>query len=179
MGNRRKLHTHERDLRDRSDRKYVQFDIENIAGGPRQPVAEYARVAHIVLFESIRIRPGDLVVVAASKFVAKRIMPTLAGLPMQWRWQDGPDGADHALLDFADLAHEARRRSTLVIASGDGIFTEQVERAKQLGMSTHQIIGRGRPARSLWNACQTHTRIRLGAPLEELPIAAPSLAVAV
>jgi hypothetical protein len=177
MGNGRK-HTLERDLRDRRDRRYVQFDIENAAGGPQQPVAEYVRVAHIVLFGSIRIGPGDLVVVAASRYVAKRIMPALAGLPMQWRWQDGPDGADHALLDFADLAHEARRRSSLVIVSGDGIFTEQVERAKDLGMSTHQIIGRGRPARSLWHACQTHTRIRLGAPLEELTTVAPSPAAA-
>lgn len=164
MGTHSKTHSARRDSFERVDRKFIKCDIENLAGGPLQPVEEYARVMRILLRDSIRVRPGDLVVVASSRFVAKRIMPALAGFPLQWRWQDGPDGADHALLDFSDLAHEARRRSTFVIASGDGIFTEQTERARELGMSTHQIIGHGRPSRRLWNACQTHTTMRLGAP---------------
>ncbi|WP_409046949.1 hypothetical protein AB2L57_09585 [Microbacterium sp. HA-8] len=76
MGTHSKTHAARRHNLERVDRKFIKCDIENLAGGPLQPVEEYARVMRVLPRDSIRVRPGDLVVVAASRFVAKRIIPS-------------------------------------------------------------------------------------------------------
>lgn len=146
---------------DRTGRKAVAIDIENIVGGSDAGVDTFAAAWRVITRHALNIRPGDLVVVASGTHAAPRVMSALAGESVQLRWRSGIDGADLALIDFFDLPHEAGRWSQFVIASGDHLFAPLARQARELGMSTHQIIGRGRCSRELWQACDLHTRLRL------------------
>lgn len=161
MTSQRKHRAEIRNLHARGGRKIVAVDIENVVGSPRAEAEEYALAWRLITQQAIRVRPGDLVIVASSRFTAKRAAFALAGAPVQWRWRDGQDGADRALVDFIDLDHQARRRSELVIASGDHFFAPLAREARARNMLVHQIIGRGSCSRELWQACHTHAKLRL------------------
>lgn len=152
-----------RDRRDSQGRRLQLVDIENLAGGAGLAPDEYCRVWHIYRHFAFATRPGDQVVLAGSRRTVRAAAPALFGEPVQWRVRDGRDGADLALLEFADVSHAARRFSTLVIASGDHIFADLARAAGAAGMRTHQVIGRGYASIDLWRACDTHAKLRLGA----------------
>jgi hypothetical protein len=152
-----------KDRRDTQGRRLQLVDIENLAGGAGLAPDVYRRVWHIYRHYALTTRPGDQVVLAGSRRTVRAAAPALLGEPVQWRVRDGKDGADLALLEYADLRHAVRRFSTLVIASGDHIFADLARAAGDAGMRTHQIIGRGFASIDLWRACDTHAKLLLGA----------------
>lgn len=161
MTTHRKLQSRRRDLAARALRKAVAVDIENLAGGASAGAGEFRRVWDALTTQALRLQPGDLVIVAASRYAARDAAFALKDAPVQWRWRDGRDGADDAILEFFDIEHEARRRSQLVIASGDHAFASLARRASNLGMSTRQVVGIGASSRELRAACVTQTRLNL------------------
>lgn len=161
MTTHRKQHSRQRDIASRALRKAVAVDIENLAGGADVGAREFRRIWNALTVQALTIRPGDLVIVAASRYAAREAAFALKDAPVQWRWRDGKDGADDAILEFFDIDHEARRRSQLVIASGDHAFAGLARRASSLGMSTRQVVGVGTSSRELRAACVTQTRLHL------------------
>lgn len=166
-----KLHSTARNDADRTGRKAIAIDIENMVGGSDADAGTFATAWRVITKHALSIRPGDLVVVASGTHAAPRVMSALVGESVQLRWRGGIDGADLALIEFFDLPHTAGRWSQLVIASGDHVFAPLARQARELGMSTHQIIGRGRCSGELWQACDIHTRLRL-TPANALGLAA-------
>lgn len=106
------------DLRDRA---LHVIDVENVLGGAWAELAQTG-----VVFEGYRRRAGhrrgDLVVAAASRAVACRVVFDLPSWMTCHVAGGGPDAADHWLLDHVDVPWIARRVRRVVIASGDGIF---------------------------------------------------------
>jgi hypothetical protein len=105
-------------------------DIENLIGLARPALADVA-----ACHDAYRplIRGHDLVVVACNHGA----FPAVA-----WGWpnarrlmRSGENGADHALLEVLTHERVEERFRTIVVASGDGIFTEAVARLGGLGVS--------------------------------------------
>jgi hypothetical protein len=137
------------------------IDTENLVGGPG--ATSYAiRRAWDTYRAAVPIGPRDHVIVASSSYFAKKAMFEMAGPGVQLRVRDGKDGAELALMDAVDIEHAARRFGQLVIASGDGIFTDLALRARDLGMQVHEVIGVGTPSRKLMAACPQKSWLRLG-----------------
>jgi hypothetical protein len=105
-----------------SGRRLVVVDVENIAGGPCKTEAAVAWVRQR-LAQVGALASDDMVTVAVDE----------CGLAaVAWAWEGarpvyghGRDGADNALLEvLADRIPQ--RYGAVVLASGDGIFTEAV-----------------------------------------------------
>lgn len=99
------------------------IDIENLLGQPRPAIdsvseARAAYEAHVVVGES------DLVVVACNHGCALEVGLAYAGARLVVR--SGPNGADLALLDVLAEHDVVGRFDAVVVASGDGIFTDAV-----------------------------------------------------
>lgn len=137
------------------------LDIENLHGGTDLTGDDARRIWQVYSGYALNIARGDQVVVASSSYVAKTVW---FALPQNIRRlvRDGRDGADLALMDDLDLPHASSRFSRLVIASGDGGFTSTALAARAAGLSVHQVIGRGQPARALMVACPTRSWLHLG-----------------
>lgn len=161
MTTHRKLNALSRDAHRRFGRQAVLVDIENLAGGPDATRDEFTQVWQTLRGGALALRPGDVVAIAASRHAAQQAVPALWGEAVQWRWRDGVDGADNALLEFMDVTHIAQCFSRLVIASGDHAFSSLARGARRRGMAVHQVVGRGGASRELWDECTTHARLRL------------------
>jgi hypothetical protein len=105
-------------------------DIENLIGLARPALADVA-----ACHEAYRplIRNHDLVVVAFNHGAFQAVA---------WGWpnarrlvRSGENGADHALLDVLTYERVEQRFRSVIVASGDGIFTEAVARLGALGIS--------------------------------------------
>lgn len=116
-------------------------DLENVIGDPWATGPGVAEVYETVLTTG-RHRPGDLVVVAANRWLLAEL-GFVAHTSCQLLVAHGPDGADLALLDWADPAWVAQRFDRLVVASGDGIFAEVVRTARDFGLSVDVVHGGG------------------------------------
>ncbi len=118
------------DIRWGHGRRLVVVDLENLAGGPchTEDCAVWVRRR---LADAGVLRAGDQVTVA----VDESALPSVA---WAWRgsvcrWGHGKDGADLALVsELADRVHE--RFDEVVVASGDGIFTDTVARLVDEGV---------------------------------------------
>jgi hypothetical protein len=138
------------------------IDPENLAGG--------AGVAEDVIRDvwdcyraAVPIGPDDHVIVASSSHFARRAWFVFPADGIQRRVRDGADGADLALLESIDLDHDSRRFGTLVIGSGDGIFTDLALCARFLGMQVHQVSGVATPSGQLLSACPRRSRLKVTA----------------
>lgn len=105
-------------------------DIENLLGVARPAMADV-----VACHEAYRplIRCGDLVVVACNHGAFSAVA---------WGWPDarrlmrsGENGADQALLDVLQYERVEHRFDAVVVASGDGIFTDPVARLGGLGVA--------------------------------------------
>ena len=121
-------------------------DLENIAGGPcgTEDCAVWVRRR---LTDAGVLRPGDQVVVAVDESALERVAWAWRGSVC--RWGHGKDGADLALVDaLADRVQE--RFEEVVVASGDGIFTDAVldlvARGVRVTVAAHGIGLSGRLA---------------------------------
>lgn len=100
------------------------IDIENLCGQPVVTV-ERAREARAAYENRITIGEHDLIVVASSRmsaFAAYAVWPEARRL-----WRDGKDGADICLAQVITFEGLPERFNRVVLASGDGGFTEFVE----------------------------------------------------
>jgi hypothetical protein len=120
------------------------IDIENLTGLPRPTTAEVA-----AWHEAYRplIRDHDLVVVACNHG---------AFTSVAWGWpnarrlvRSGANGADEALLDVLKCERVDQRFDAVVVASGDGIFTDAVARLGRLGIAVTVVSRREALSRRL------------------------------
>ena len=122
------------DVRWGHGRRLVLVDLENVSGGPCR-TADAARWARRRLTDCGLVVEGDHVTVAVDGSGLAHVL---------WCWHDarclpghGPDGADLVLLD--ELADRVPQRyDHVVLASGDGIFTEAV--AELVARGVHVVV---------------------------------------
>lgn len=114
----------------RATRRLHVVDLENLIGSASFPVISAGAVR--TAYESaIGIGPSDLVIVATSHHAA----------PAAWfAWprarrltRSGSNGADLALLHVLASERVPERFSSVVVASGDGIFAETSARLQAAG----------------------------------------------
>ncbi|WP_394276419.1 NYN domain-containing protein [Luteococcus sp.] len=107
-------------------------DIENIAqGGVMAPWQ-----AHLVqeeLRRSMGLNGGDHVVIGVSHVGVLNSWLGWEGTRPRIVAKSGPDGADLALLEVLATEQVAARYDEVVLASGDGIFTEAVTALQAAG----------------------------------------------
>ena len=99
------------------------LDLENLAGTDR-PSAAALRAAAAAYRSTVRVAPGDHVVISSDINVscdAGLAWPGARLVP-----GTGPDGADRALLAATDARFAAARYDRVVIGSGDHAFTDLV-----------------------------------------------------
>lgn len=126
-------------------RQLVLVDIENLAGGActTAPAVQSAREA---LIATGRIGEADQVVIGTSHIGLVQVGSAWGGV--RYVVRSGPDGADLALLDVLS-ENIAARFESLVLASGDGIFTNTVADLAAAGVHVTVIGRRGHVARTL------------------------------
>jgi hypothetical protein len=104
-------------------RRLVLVDIENVVGGAVLAVEQASQARHVV-DAAARLKDGDHVVIATSHI---GLLPTgLGWAGARLLVRSGPDGADLALLDVLTEEQVEARFDEVVVASGDGIFTDAV-----------------------------------------------------
>ena len=130
------------------------IDIENLVGSPSPTARQARRVREH--YESTYVRYGDHLVVACSHhaFISNAVA---------WEWpharhrvRSGEDGADLELLSVIEEESVADRFEHVVVASGDGIFTDAVALLGQQGVSVTVISRYGSLSRSLRLASEQH-----------------------
>lgn len=133
----------------RTARAVVLVDIENLLGGdPRVATTDGVRATLEELVERARIGTGDLVFVTCNPGLAPLVADHIGGWHLRVR--SGRDGADLALLDLvADHDWLLRSADRLVVASGDGAFTDLVQRCNHDGLPTVVVANAQDTAQSL------------------------------
>ena len=126
-------------------RRLALVDIENIAGGACLSGGAVSAAKQAVLATGA-IGPADHVVVGTSHIGLVPVGSTWVGV--RYVVRSGRDGADLALLGVLD-ENVAARFQSVVLASGDGIFTPAVAALAAAGIPTTVIGRRGHIARSL------------------------------
>jgi hypothetical protein len=122
------------------------IDIENLLGEPR-PSADSVRHARSTYEAHVLVGENDLVVVACNHGCALNVGLAYSGARMVVG--SGRDGADFALLEVLN-EHDVRGRfDAVVIASGDGIFTEAVAALAGIGLSPLVVARPGSLSRKL------------------------------
>jgi hypothetical protein len=106
-------------------------DLENLVGDPfasatlvQNTLARYLTVA--------RWSAGDQVIVASNTELIGKVVFNLP-VPCNVHAAHGRDGADEILLSLASAELVANRYARLVIGSGDHIFSERAQAARDLG----------------------------------------------
>src|SRR4051812_40469380 len=97
------------------------LDIENLLGEPR-PTADSVRRARSAYEAHVLVGDDDLLVVACNHGCALTVGLAYADARMVVR--SGHDGADLALLEVLAEHEILGRFDAVVVASGDGIFTD-------------------------------------------------------
>jgi hypothetical protein len=115
----------------RSQRSLHLVDLENLVGDPFAP----APLVHGTLTRYLAVAgwsPGDQVIVASNAKLIRKVVFDLP-VPCNVHAANGRDGADEILLSLASAAMVANRYARLVIGSGDHIFSERAQAARDLG----------------------------------------------
>lgn len=105
----------------RQHRALHLVDVENLVGSGRPTVRDLG-VVHRLYRELQLLRRQDHVVVACNPYIAVDVAGQWA--PARLRVGHGPSGADLQLLDVALHERVTTRFNHVVIASGDGVFTD-------------------------------------------------------
>jgi hypothetical protein len=148
-------------------KRYFLVDIENLTHGAKAACQQAAELWGVLTRQAPGVAPRDHVVVGAARYVVRRYRAAIDGPNVKWVvGSDGPDGADRALLAAIDLRRVARDYDELVIASGDGAFTDLARKAKALGLTVHVITTqhpdqRSMLSRELSAIADFHTLVRL------------------
>jgi len=122
------------------DRALVLVDAENIAS-VALPSELRCAADRVELRRALGVRETDHVIVASSHRAATAVW---------WAWpaarrivKSGPDGADLALLRAVDVGDVCARFNRIVIASGDGIFTDLAIKLTDRGTEVIVIARKG------------------------------------
>lgn len=140
-------------------RTFHAIDLDCMLGGSGASGNDIAGFFHLWTAHTVKIRPGDNVVVAASKYLATRAWFALPAQGLQRVVNYGKGGAAEALLDAIDIDHISHRFSRLVIGSGNGVFLGLASDASLRGLTVEQVTGWGGASRSLVTGCSTSARI--------------------
>lgn len=133
------------------DRALFLIDLENLLGDPFDLGGVADAMARCLV--AGRRLPGDHLIVAGHPHLVLKARQ-VTGLSFQpLRAPQGPDGADLALLGALRPAFMAERYQRVVIASGDGIFTELAAELGRRGVTVWVVAPKG----------STATRLRLAA----------------
>lgn len=146
-------------------RRYFVVDIENPTRGAKASREDAAELWRIIRDQAPGVTPHDHVVVGASRSVARKYAPVIAGHHVRWVvGANAPDAADRALLGAVDVRRVARRFDELVIVSGDHAFSDLARQAKAAGLTVHVVTAQqpgGRPMLSRELAAIADTRTLL------------------
>ncbi len=153
---------------DHTPRACFLGDIENLAGRPTGPTCDDVRdiaAAVYKTFGHMELHP----VVACAHCNAKCVW---------FNWPEarrlvrsGPDGADICLLDVIANERIAERFGTVIIGSGDNIFSEAAARLAAQGTRVVAAIGHGRISSKLRMAVHDVVRLPLDWHSEENAVA--------
>ena len=155
------------------------IDLENLCGSGLPPKSLIARVWRTYRY-GVTTSPDDQYIVGSSHGFASLAWFILPDQGIQRVVRSGKDGGELAILAEVDIAHAASRFDRIVIASGDGMFTEAAATARKHGLHVHQVSGLGKCSRALAATAHTHSRLRLAGkhPAALLASARPSRALA-
>jgi hypothetical protein len=127
-------------------------DLENLARNPRPCKAEVAAVRARYL-DLVPTGRHDLVTVGINHGA---LLSAGCGWPeARLVVRSGPDGADLALVNVLRSEQVERRFDSVVVASGDGIFVDQVARLATAGCAVTVVARRRSLARRLRLAAPT------------------------
>lgn len=124
-------------------RMLVLVDHENLISGPSASAARSAWAWHR-LKDALMITNDDSVIIGLSRYSLRRFMTSLPLRRVQIVVGDGPDGADHALIDSVDVTKVAEQYDYVVIASGDHIFANLACELRQAGCRVVNAFPAGR-----------------------------------
>lgn len=144
--------------------RLVIADVDNLVGDPAANQEEHTRLWRIIRGQAIRFDEHTRTVAAATSLSAMPAFCAMAseGVPAQRLVRNGKDGADLALLESVDIDHLVRcGLREVVLATGDGIFTDLALALRARGIKVILLLGRGAPARRLLEACPMKMRLRL------------------
>ena len=152
-----------------STRSLHLIDLENLCASGLPTEGLIAKVWRTYRY-GVPTSLEDQYIVGSSHLFAMRAWFVLPDQGIQRRARSGKDGGELAILADVDLEHAASRFDRLVIASGDGMFTETAKAARKHGLHVHQVSGLGSCSRTLAASAHTHSRLRLAAtaPSEQL-----------
>lgn len=105
-------------------RRLILIDIENLVGGGIT-MASQVHAAQAAIGAAIGTREGDQIVLACGQSSASLVGFEWEG-PRRFRFRRGIDGADLELLDVLESEQVGERFTEVLLASGDGIFTDAV-----------------------------------------------------
>jgi hypothetical protein len=140
----------------RNGRTIHFIDIENLAGG------HFTREWLLTVWMAYEqlIVPGDIVIVAASGYVASLVFFDLPAWVVKKVVRGGKNAADNALLGEFDASFLANRFEWLQIASNDGVFASMVDTAHAHHMKVAWVGGIGAGTR-VRHAADLHSQLRL------------------
>ena len=139
-------------------RHLVAIDLENLAGTPYVS-PNWAKDIGPFLTGLLHLQAEDLVYVAGSPSNGMAVCTVAGDLHGQARTKRGKNGADLVLLDALETIPESALYSpdapidVVVIASGDGIFTQVARRFRDRGLTVVGVSRRHSMHRALAAAC--------------------------
>jgi hypothetical protein len=114
----------------RASRSFHVIDLENLVGGAQFSAREVDGV-RAAYERRVGIGRDDLVVVATSHHAAR--VAWFAWPQARRVARSGENGADLALIDILTRERISERFSSIIVASGDGIFAEPCARLQAAG----------------------------------------------
>lgn len=121
------------------------IDLENLAGAL---AVDASVIGHLydAYVAAAASKPGDRWTIATSHFAAPRLLIHWPRHSATRKLRSGPSGADRALLSYLDVPQNLNRVGTVVIGSGDGIFTAVALELRRRGI--HVVVVTRREALS-------------------------------
>ena len=124
-------------------------DIENLLKDPHCDDVEYID-ATIANYRCVSgWQSGDQVLVAANRWLSRKLLFSLSSWTCRLFTAQGPDGADLRLLEEGAQEKLLGQFDQLVVGSGDGIFAGVVATSKKLGMKSVTVARRSSLSRKL------------------------------
>jgi hypothetical protein len=124
-------------------------DADNLLGDPLTVDPSVIRATFAAYRRAARFVRGDHAVVASCADPRHAFQVRAAWPGVLHRWRGGPDGADLALLEEAEVAARSRRYGRVVLGSGDRIFLVALDVLRSAGVEVQVVSRRDALARAL------------------------------